>query len=196
MRKIEGKLALVTGAAAGIGRSLALALARERTDLLLVDIDAAGLAGTVATAASAGAEVQSCVADLSRSEEVSRVAARARDQGGGVDILVNNAGVAYYGTTHEMADDQLQQVLSVNLLAPIQLTRELLPSLFARPESHVLNVCSVAGLVGVSRLALYNTTKFALVGFSESLRLSMVPAAWVSRRSVLAWCAPASSSGR
>jgi short-subunit dehydrogenase len=85
-------------------------------------------------------------------------------------VLVNNAGVAYYGPTHRMTASQCERVLAVNLLAPIQLTRELLPALLERPEAHVLNVCSIAGLVASGRLAAYHVSKFGLVGFSESLR--------------------------
>jgi short-subunit dehydrogenase len=175
MRTLDGKLALITGAAAGIGRSLAIELARRRTHLVLVDVDGEGLAETVAAAECHKVEVEACVADLADSDEVHRVAALVHDDYGGLDILVNNAGVAYYGTTHEMAEDQWRRVLAVNLLAPIQLTHELLPSLFMPPEAHVLNMCSIAGLVGVSRLAAYNATKFALVGFSESMRAEYGP---------------------
>lgn len=170
MRTLRNKLALVTGAASGIGRAIALELASAGTRLLLVDIDGPGLAQTAAQAIDRGTAAQWHVADLSDPAEVHRVARLAMQADGGLDLLVNNAGVAYYGPTHDMVEAQWQRLLAVNLLAPLQLTRELLPHLLGRPESHVLNVCSIASLVGVSRLAAYNATKFALVGFSESLR--------------------------
>jgi short-subunit dehydrogenase len=170
MRTLNDKLALITGAASGIGRALSIELAAAGTRLLLVDVDGAGLAETVALAERHGVLVDFHVADLSLPEEVHGVAEWAGKAPGGLDILINNAGVAYYGTTHEMTEPQCQRLLAVNLLAPLQLTRELLPALLEQPQAHVLNVCSVAGLVGVTRLALYNTTKFALVGFSDSLR--------------------------
>jgi len=175
MRTIHGKLALVTGAAAGIGRALAIELARQGTHLVLVDVDAVGLADAAAVARMHGVHVDACLADLSRAAEVSRVAKLVKDRHGALDILVNNAGVAYYGTSHEMSEDQWRKVMAVNLLAPMQLTLELLPCLFVPAEAHVLNMCSLAGLVGVSRLAAYNTSKFALVGFSESLRAEYGP---------------------
>jgi short-subunit dehydrogenase len=170
MRTLHDKLALVTGAASGIGRAIALELAAAGTRLLLVDIDGAGLAQTASQAIARGVAAQWHIADLSDAADVHRIARLALEAEGGLDILVNNAGVAYYGLTHQMTEEQWQRLLGVNLLAPLQLTRELLPHLLERPESHVLNVCSIAGLVGVSRLAAYNATKFALVGFSESLR--------------------------
>src|SRR5262249_46639836 len=87
-----------------------------------------------------------------------------------IDILVNNAGVAYYGATDRMCADRWNWLLAINLLAPIQLTREWLPVLLTRPEAHVLNVCSIAGLVACAKLPAYHTSKYGLVGFSESLR--------------------------
>jgi short-subunit dehydrogenase len=175
MRTIDGKLALITGAAAGIGRALALELARHGAHLLLVDVDETRLGETAAVARGRGVRVDTCTADLGFENEVRRVAAWARERFGRLDILVNNAGVAYYGTTHEMAEYQWRRVVAVNLSATIQLTHELLPALFVPPQAHVLNMCSIAGLVGVSRLAVYNATKFALVGFSESLRAEYGP---------------------
>jgi len=169
MRTIRGKSALVTGAAAGIGRAVTLELARAGANLLLVDVEANKLAATAAEARSHAVEVTTLVADLALPSEVSRLVAVVR-RAGGLDILVNNAGVAYYGTTHEMSARQWRLLVDVNLLAPLQLTHELLPTLFERSESHVLNMCSIAGLVGVARLSAYNTSKFALIGFSESLR--------------------------
>ena len=170
MRHLKDKLALVTGAASGIGRALSLELAACGARLLLADIDAAGLAETAAQAQARGADVRTQVVDLADREQVLELARSASGLPGGVDILINNAGIAYYGTTHEMTAGQLDRVLAVNLLAPLTLTHELLPSLLSKTSSHVVNVSSVAGLVGVTRLSAYNATKFALLGFSESLR--------------------------
>src|SRR5262249_51087133 len=83
---------------------------------------------------------------------------------------VNNAGVSYHGKTEGMPAARWDVVLGVNLLAPIQLTRELLPTLLARDEAHILNMCSILGLVAVPKFAAYQASKFGLVGLSESLR--------------------------
>jgi len=83
---------------------------------------------------------------------------------------VNNAGVTYYGPTAEMRTEHWETLLAVNLLAPVRLTSLLLPTLLARPEAHVLNVCSALGLIGMPRVAAYCTSKFGLVGYTESLR--------------------------
>jgi short-subunit dehydrogenase len=170
MRELRGKTALVTGAASGIGRAIALELAREGTRLFLVDINEDGLTAIAAEARGQGVEVASRRCDVGRPEEVSAAVAEVLAKWGGVDILINNAGITYYGKTEEMSADHWDRVLRINLHSHLQFTRELLPSLLARRDAHVLNVCSMFGLFGAPKLAAYCTSKFALVGFSESLR--------------------------
>lgn len=170
MRAIRGKTALVTGAASGIGRAIALRLASEGVHLFLVDVNAVGLARVVGEASRAGVEAAGRRCDVAEPREVSAVVAEVFNRWGGVDILVNNAGITYYGHTERMSAEHWDRLLRVNLLSHIQFTRELLPSLLARPEAHVLNVCSMFGLVGMPKLAAYTTSKFAMVGFSDSLR--------------------------
>lgn len=170
MKHLRGKRALITGAASGIGRAVALELARNGTHLFLVDIDAAGLEGVAAEARALGVETIVHVADLTQPAQITVAVERVLALRGGPDILVNNAGIAYYGPTHKMTVGQWDRLLGVNLLAPLQLTRELLPSLLERTEAHVLNVCSISGLVAGGRFAAYHVSKFGLVGFSEALR--------------------------
>jgi NAD(P)-dependent dehydrogenase (short-subunit alcohol dehydrogenase family) len=170
MRHICGKTALVTGVASGIGRAITLRLAAEGVNLFVVDIDEVGLANTVDEARQTGAQVIGRRCDVAEPSQVSSVVAEILNRWGGVDILVNNAGITYYGPTVQMSAEHWDRVLRVNLLSHVQFTRELLPSLLARREAHVVNVCSMFGLVGMPKLAAYSTTKFALVGFSESLR--------------------------
>jgi short-subunit dehydrogenase len=98
------------------------------------------------------------------------VVAEALARCGGVDILVNNAGITYYGKTERMSAEHWDRLMRINLLSHIQFTRELLPSMLERREAHVLNVCSVLGLVGMPKVTAYCTSKFGMVGFTESLR--------------------------
>jgi NAD(P)-dependent dehydrogenase (short-subunit alcohol dehydrogenase family) len=170
MRELRGKTALVTGAASGIGRAISLALASEGTALFLVDIDEVGLANVAVEARQHGVEVVERRCDVGQPSEVSATVAEALAKWGGVDILVNNAGITYYGKTVEMSEEHWDRVLRINLHAHLQFTRELLPMLLARPEAHVLNVCSMFGLFGAPKLVAYCTSKFALVGFSDALR--------------------------
>jgi short-subunit dehydrogenase len=170
MKSIRAKRALITGAASGIGREIALRLALEGADVWLLDVDLDRLNEVVRDAEVCGVEAVAKRCDLSEPAEVSAAIAELITSWGSVDILVNNAGVAYYGPTEKMTSRQWDWVLAINLLAPIQITRELLPALLERPEAHVLNVCSVAGLVAGPRSAAYHVSKFGLVGFTESLR--------------------------
>ncbi len=170
MRTIRGKKVLVSGAASGIGRAIALQLAKEGAHLFLVDIDQPGMAETAAEARSAGVEVITRRCDMSQPQDVSSAVAEVLSRWQGVDILVNNAGITYFGKTERMAADHWDRLLRINLLSHVQFTRELLPSLLARKEAHVLNVCSVLGLIGMPKVTAYCTAKFGMVGFSESLR--------------------------
>jgi short-subunit dehydrogenase len=170
MRRIRGRKALVTGAASGIGRALALALAREGADLFLLDVDEAKLAETAREAEGLGVAAVARPCDLSEPEQVSAAVEALRASWGRLEILVNNAGVAYYGPTEEMSPEQCRRILAVNLLAPIQLVRELIPVLMAQDEAHILNVSSIFGLVPLRKGAAYQASKFGLVGFSAALR--------------------------
>jgi short-subunit dehydrogenase len=170
MRQIRGKTALVTGAASGIGRAIALRLADEGVRLYLLDINAVGLAQIVAEAQRRGVEAVGRQCDVSQPAQNTSAVQHLLDHFGGVDILVNNAGVTYYGQTKIMAKEHWDRLLAINLHAPIQFTLELLPTLLSRGEAHILNVASICGLVGLERVAAYSTSKFGLVGFSESLR--------------------------
>jgi 3-oxoacyl-[acyl-carrier protein] reductase len=170
MRIIRGKKAFVSGAASGIGRALALALAREGAELFLVDVDADQLAATAAQARQHGVEVVTRMCNLCEPNEISAAVNAVLQAWGRIDILVNNAGVAYYGPTHNMTAAQWDRVLAVNLLAPIRLIREFLPTLASQDEAHVVNMCSVFGLVTQRKVTAYQTTKFGMVGLSLALR--------------------------
>lgn len=174
MRTIRGKTALVTGAASGIGRAVALALAKEGARLYLLDVNVDGLKAVVADAEKFGVEAVGKKCDVSDGRQISGAVQFLLGKWGQLDILVNNAGLTYYGRTSEMSAENWDRLLAVNLLAPIQFTRELMPTLLRAPEAHVVNMASVLGLVGLARVTAYSTTKFALVGFSEAMRAEYV----------------------
>ncbi|MGH6727899.1 MAG: SDR family NAD(P)-dependent oxidoreductase [Pseudolabrys sp.] len=169
MKILRARKAMVTGAASGIGRCIALALARESVDLCLIDIDEANLQMTAQAAKGHGVEVVARVCDLSQSSATKNAVDFLLSTWDRLNILVNCAGICHYGATHAMSDEQWNRIIAVNLLAPIQLTRALLPILAAQDEAHVLNVCSIHGLVSSARIAAYQTSKFGLVGFSAAL---------------------------
>src|SRR5262245_55871681 len=155
MRSIQQKLALVTGAASGIGRAISIELARQGANLILVDINRPLLDVTAADVRALGVEAATIAADVGRPWDIERLVDTVLARWGGLDILVNNAGIAYYGLTEHMRDDQWDRLLAVNLSGPMLLTRRLLPAMLARPEAHILNVCSLTGLVHSPRLTAY-----------------------------------------
>src|SRR6202167_3762008 len=170
MRIIRGKKALVTGAASGIGRAIALALASEGADVFLVDINKDALAEVAREAGNHGVKVVTAVCDLSNPAQIEELGANLRRRWNGLNILVNNAGIAYYGHTHLMTGKQWQRIMAVNLLAPIRLVHELLPLLLVAEEAHILNVSSMFGLAKWRKTAADQTSKFGVFGFSDGLR--------------------------
>ena len=170
MKTLAGRTAFLTGAAAGIGLALARALSSAGCHLFLVDRDAEGLARLRTELSGCGVRVQTAVCDLSDTAAVDGVVLSALEQTGEIDLLINNAGVCCYGPTDQMTQAQWDWLLSINLLAPIRITQQLLPHLLLREDPHIVNMCSISGLVAGGRLAAYHTSKFGLVGFTEALR--------------------------
>jgi 3-oxoacyl-[acyl-carrier protein] reductase len=170
MKTIRGKRALVTGAASGIGRAIALALAREGADLFLVDIDEPNLQDVAREGKRFGTKVIVAVCDLSQPDQITTTVNACETAFRGLDILVNGAGIMQHGPAEDTTSEMWNAVMAVNLFAATQLVRELIPSLVKQEESHILNVCSLLGLVPARKLMCYQTSKFALVGFSMALR--------------------------
>lgn len=170
MQTFQGRTAFLTGAASGIGRCLAIELAQAGCDLCLVDVNAEGLKKLAAELEPSGVRTLLYCCDLTDRKAVSATIASALHQSGGIDLLINNAGVAYYGPTDQMTQSQWDWLMTINLLAPIQITHELLPGLLQRPDAHIVNMCSISGLVAGGRFSAYHTSKFGLIGFTESLR--------------------------
>ena len=170
MRTIHGKKALVTGAASGLGRAIAVQLAAAGADLYLLDIDQVGLDEVVGQVRGMGVEALGARCDVAQPVEITASVNRVLADWDGLDILVNNAGVAYYGPTLNMTSAQWDWVLAVNLHAPIRFTQQLLPILLDRPEAHILKMASITGLVAGGRFCAYHVSKFGLVGFSEAIR--------------------------
>jgi 3-oxoacyl-[acyl-carrier protein] reductase len=169
MKALRGKTALVTGAAGGIGRAIAVALAREGVSLYPVEIDDANLEVSAREARDHGVDVVSRHCDLGDAAQIAALVEALLAHWGQLNILINNAGVAERCHSHEMSDAEWNRIMSINLLAPIALTRMLLPTLLAN-EAHILNVSSIFGLASTRKMAAYQTSKFGLVGFTTALR--------------------------
>jgi 3-oxoacyl-[acyl-carrier protein] reductase len=173
MRELRGKRALVTGAASGIGRAIARRLASEGTHLALLDIQDEGLREIADEVERLGCEVLRLLCDLRQSTSIDAAVDRLLAVWPALDLLVNNAGVVYHGPTRAMSAEDWEWLLAINLLAPIHLTRRLLPTLLSRPEAHIVNMASIFGLVPLRKIAAYNVAKYGLVGLSESLRAEL-----------------------
>ena len=174
MLKLAGRTAVVTGAAGGIGRGIALALARRGCHVALADIDEAALART--TAEIAGQEsarslrVSHYRLDVANRAAVAALPAQVMAAHGAVDILVNNAGVALGGTFLESAETDFDWLLGINFWGVVQMTRAFLPLLSNSEEARIVNVSSLFGLIAPPGQTAYAASKFAVRGFSESLR--------------------------
>lgn len=166
---LEGKLAVVTGAASGIGRELALALASEKCDLVLVDIDAGGLEETCSRVQAMGRDCRTFITDVSRYQDVKVMADRVIADFGGIDILANVAGVCVFADVVDTPIEDWERLMGVNLWGPVHTIHCFLPSMIERRRGHILNVSSGGGLFGLIGLGAYCTTKFGLVGLSEVL---------------------------
>ncbi|AEV81502.1 acetoin dehydrogenase [Actinoplanes sp. SE50] len=171
-----GRTCVITGAAGGIGAALALELARRRSVLVLVDKDAEGLERVAGLARDLGVSgVTTYTVDLGDGEDRLDLAAEVSSRLGGADLLINNAGVTLSGTFEQNRLADVEWLLEINLHAVIRMTKAFLPQLLARPGSHLVNISSLFGLIAPPGQVAYATSKFAVRGFTESLRHELTP---------------------
>ncbi len=177
MKTLDGKVVVITGAGSGIGRALALNCAARGSLLALSDVDEAGLADTVDLAKNTGArEVHATRLDVADRAAFAAYATEVAEHFGRVNVVVNNAGVSLSGDVAEMAYEDMHWVLDINFWGVVHGTREFLPHLIASGDGHVVNLSSLFGLISMPGQSLYNATKYAVRGFSESLREEMLVA--------------------
>jgi NAD(P)-dependent dehydrogenase (short-subunit alcohol dehydrogenase family) len=174
MEQLAGRVAVVTGAASGIGRAMAERWAREDMRVVLADIEESALAAAEKELRDSGANVTAVVTDVSKAESVHALAEAAVAAYGAVHLLCNNAGVGGGGLAHMLTEKDWQWVLGVNLWGVIHGQTAFLPILMAQDEAHVVNTASVAGLVSSPFMSPYVASKFAVVGLSECLQKEMV----------------------
>jgi NAD(P)-dependent dehydrogenase (short-subunit alcohol dehydrogenase family) len=170
-----GKRCFITGAASGIGRATAIAIAGRGADLYLTDIDAVGLERTAAEIAAAGGRVSFCRAlDLRDHDAVVTAATEIHSAHGSMDVVMNIAGVSTWGTIDRLEHSDWQEMIDVNLIGPISVLESFVPPMIeAGRGGHVVNVSSAAGLFGLPWHAAYSASKFGLRGVSEVLRFDL-----------------------
>ncbi|HEX7132419.1 MAG TPA: SDR family NAD(P)-dependent oxidoreductase [Iamia sp.] len=173
MKDFRDKVAAITGAASGIGRSLSLELARRGAHLALSDVDEAGLAETELRAKRAGVEVTTARVDVADRAAVETWADRVVADHGRVNLIANNAGVAVGATVEGTSYEDFEWLMGINFWGVVYGTKAFLPHLKAAGEGHVVNISSIFGLMGIPSQSAYNSAKFAVRGFTEALRMEL-----------------------
>ena len=167
---IAGSRILLTGATGGIGRCLALELARRGARLALAGRDTTRLGSLAGEISNAGAPVATLPSDLAHPGSHTALVLRAMESLGEVDVLINNAGRSHFGAFTDQDEAAMRELIETNLTAPMLLTRAVLPHLVLRGNGCIVNIGSVLGAIGFPYNSTYSATKFALRGFSEALR--------------------------
>jgi short-subunit dehydrogenase len=186
MTAIRGAAAAVTGAASGIGRALALELAARGCDLALADRDEAGLQAVAAEIGKAHArKVTVHRVDVGEPQEIEAFAQAAIAGHPGLNIVINNAGVVLLGQFNEIDQAQMDWLMNINFWGVVHSTRAFLPQLSRQREAHIVNLSSIFGIIAPPGQTAYAAAKFAVRGFSESLRHELQMAASPVRLSVV-----------
>jgi NAD(P)-dependent dehydrogenase (short-subunit alcohol dehydrogenase family) len=173
---LRDRVAVVTGGGSGIGRALVDVFARESARLVVADIDEAAATDAAETVRKAGGTAFAVRTDVSQRAEVRALADRAFAELGAVDVLCNNAGVALWGPLEAATHEDWQWALGVNLWGVIHGLEAFLPRMIASGRrGHVVNTASMAGLLATPGLGVYNTSKYAVVGLSETLVKDLAP---------------------
>ncbi|UST72279.1 SDR family NAD(P)-dependent oxidoreductase [Pseudomonas siliginis] len=170
MKSFTDKVAAITGAGSGIGRALAFALAQRGCHLALCDVDAQGLERTRQALAVSSVRVSTSVLDVASREQVHAWADRVAEEHGKVNLIINNAGVAHAGTVEGSSYEEYVWITDINWWGVVHGTKAFLPHLKTSGDGHIVNISSIFGLFAQPGMSAYNATKFAVRGFTESLR--------------------------
>jgi all-trans-retinol dehydrogenase (NAD+) len=173
MSEIAGKNVVITGGALGMGRQMAVKMARLGGRVVVYDVAVEALEAVVDEITAAGGEAYAYVCDVSNRREVYRIAGEVKARVGPVDIVVNNAGIISGRRLLEIPDERIEAVLGINVLALYWVTKAFLPEMIERNSGHIVTMASAAGLLGVDRQTDYSASKHATIGFTESLRAEL-----------------------
>ncbi len=172
MKQLSGKVAVVTGAAMGMGKCISELLLKEGCHVALVDINQDAL-GEAEKEFSLKGTCKSYVCDISDSKEVLALAGKIETDMGKVSVLVNNAGIVFAKGLLEMQEEQIKKILDVNLASMFWTTKAFLPGMISNREGHVVNIASAGGILALPNLAAYCASKFGVIGFTDSMRQEM-----------------------
>ncbi|NNF34756.1 MAG: SDR family NAD(P)-dependent oxidoreductase [Saprospiraceae bacterium] len=171
--QLKNKTVLITGAGSGIGRALAQDLAFRGCHLALADINEEHLNETERLIIKSAIRISIHMVDVTRRSELDRLYQEVLEAHGGFDILINNAGIAAGGDFMQLSEDAFNKVMDVNFNAVVNLTRICLPQLITRPEARIVNISSLFGIITPPEQTAYCASKFAVRGFSNSLRMEL-----------------------
>ncbi|MBJ23797.1 MAG: short-chain dehydrogenase [Euryarchaeota archaeon] len=172
MTTISGSRILITGAASGFGKLMALQMAQKGGQLILWDINKEGLDAVKKEINGQGNDVVTMICNLRNREEINQCASKVLDMGP-IDILVNNAGIVSGKPFLELTPDQIESTFEINTLAHFWTTQSFLPAMIKQNKGHLVTIASSAGFAGTSKLVDYCSSKFAAVGFDEALRAEL-----------------------
>ncbi|HSW11957.1 MAG TPA: SDR family oxidoreductase [Solimonas sp.] len=170
MKSFKNKVAAITGAASGMGRELAVELAKQGCSVAISDVNETGLAETAALARAHGVKVTVQKLDVAQRDAVYAWADQVIADHGKVNLVFNNAGVALGSTIDSMSYEDFEWLMGINFWGVVYGTKAFLPHLKASGDGHIINTSSVFGLAGIPSQSAYNAAKFAVRGFTESLR--------------------------
>ena len=173
MKDFMSKVAVITGAGSGMGRYLAVLLAKSGCDVVICDVNEETLAGTAAMLKNYNVAVSSHQLDVGDEEAIKALPEKVIAQHGKVDLVFNNAGITIDSDFASMPEPDWDKVMDVNLHGVVNMTRAFLPYLKERPEAAMVNTSSIFGMIAVPRQSVYHATKFAVRGFTESLAKEM-----------------------
>lgn len=173
MTDFRNRNVLITGAASGIGRLMALHIAAKGGRLILWDVDESHLATVAAEIAAAGGQASVYACNLAEREAIEAAAARTLQEQGTVDILINNAGIVDGKRLLEATDAEIVRTFAVNTLAPFRTAHAFLPGMLAQGAGHIVTIASASGIAAVPHLTDYSASKAAAIAFDEALRLEL-----------------------
>ena len=172
MHIVKGQTALITGASKGLGVYIARSLAAKGMQLVLAARSGEALEAVRKEIETMGVKAVAVPIDVGDRQALEQLVEKAVDEFGTIDVLVNNAGIEYTTPYDALSPDEIEQMIRVNLTAPMLLTRLVLPDMMARNAGHIVNMASAAGVMPTSFTEPYSATKYGLVGFTRSLRLT------------------------
>ncbi|MFP9098693.1 3-ketoacyl-ACP reductase [Flavobacterium sp. RHBU_24] len=173
MQSLQGKTALITGAGKGIGKAVALALAEEGVNIILIARTTVDVEAVAKEVEAKGVKALALTADVAELVSVTTAVEKAVAEFGTIDILINNAGIGKFGKFLDLSPEEFEHIIKVNLMGVYYATRAVLPGMIEQQSGDIVNVSSTAGLKGAAVTSAYSASKFAVMGLTESLMMEV-----------------------